>query len=113
MTTTIQIFENAEFGKVRTMQSAEGEPLFCAKDVTVALGYKIPRKAVIDHVDKEDVLKWNTPTIGGVQQMLYVNESGLYALILGRGAVADVEQLEETRIAASVSLACGVPIPLR
>ena len=45
--------------------------------------------------------------------MLYVNESGLYALILGRGAVADIEQLEETRIAASVSLACGVPIPLR
>ena len=46
------------------------------------MGYKIPRKAVIDHVDKEDVLKWNTPTIGGVQQMLYVNESGLYSLIL-------------------------------
>lgn len=83
MTTNIQIFDNAEFGKVRTMQSVEGEPLFCAKDVAVALGYKLPRKAVIDHVDKEDVLKWNTPTSGGEQLMTFINESGLYALILG------------------------------
>ena len=113
MNTTIQIFENAEFGKVRTMQDAEGEPLFCAKDVAVALGYGNSREALRKHVEQEDVTKRDTPTAGGTQQMQYVNESGLYALILGRGAVADVEQLEETRIAASVSLACGVPIPLR
>ena len=47
----------------------------------MALGYKLPRKAVIDHVDKEDVLKWNTPTSGGEQLMTFINESGLYALI--------------------------------
>lgn len=29
MKTTIQIFENSEFGQVRTMTNAEGEPLFC------------------------------------------------------------------------------------
>ena len=98
MTTTIQIFENAEFGKVRTMQSAEGEPLFCAKDVAVALGYKKTRNAIAQHVDEGDALKQGTPTTSGIQQMLYVNESGLYALILGRGAVADIEQLEETRM---------------
>ena len=64
------------------MQDEKGEPLFCAKDVAEALGYKLARKAVYDHVEKEDVLKRNTPTSSGEQVMLFVNESGLYALIL-------------------------------
>ena len=55
----------------------------CAKDVCDALGYKQTHKAVDRYVDKEDVLKWNTPTISGDQLMLYVNESGLYTLIMG------------------------------
>ena len=63
----------------------------------VALGYNNSRDAVRRHVEDEDVAKHDTPTTSGIQQMLYVNESGLYALILGRGAVADVEQLEEAR----------------
>ena len=78
----IQIFQNQEFGAIRTMSNEQGEPLFCAKDVAEALGYKIARKAVQDHVDEGDVLKRNTPTTSGNQMMLYVNESGLYALIL-------------------------------
>ena len=78
----IQIFQNQEFGAIRTMKNEQGEPLFCAKDVAEALGYKIARKAVQDHVDEGDVLKRNTPTTSGNQMMLYVNESGLYALIL-------------------------------
>ena len=65
MNTTIQIFENAEFGKVRTMQDAEGEPLFCAKDVAVALGYGNSREALRKHVEQEDVTKRDTPTAGG------------------------------------------------
>ena len=78
----ITIFQNQEFGAIRTMKNEQGEPLFCAKDVAEALGYKIARKAVQDHVDEGDVLKRNTPTTSGNQMMLYVNESGLYALIL-------------------------------
>jgi len=78
----IQIFQNQEFGAIRTMKNEQGEPLFCAKDVAEALGYKIARKAVQDHVDEGDVLKRNTPTTSGNQMMLYVNESGLYSLIL-------------------------------
>lgn len=78
----IQFFKNATFGTIRTMQDEKGEPLFCAKDVSEALGYKLARKAVHDHVEKEDVLKRNTPTSSGEQVMLFVNESGLYALIL-------------------------------
>ena len=78
----IQIFQNVEFGAIRTMSNEQGEVMFCAKDVAEALGYKLARKAVQDHVDEGDVLKWNTPTTSGVQMMLYVNESGLYSLIL-------------------------------
>ena len=78
----IQIFQNQEFGAIRTLSNEQGEPLFCAKDVAEALGYKLARKAVQDHVDKGDVLKWNTPTASGVQLMTYINESGLYSLIL-------------------------------
>ena len=78
----IQIFQNQEFGAIRTLSNEQGEPMFCAKDVAEALGYKLARKAVQDHVDEGDVLKWNTPTASGVQLMTYINESGLYSLIL-------------------------------
>ena len=40
MTNTIQIFENEEFGAIRTMSDEQGNPLFCAKDVAEALGYE-------------------------------------------------------------------------
>lgn len=83
MTTNIQIFENPEFGKVRTMQDAQGEPLFCAKDVCDALGYDQARKAVQRHVDEEDGMKRTILTKGGEQKAIFINESGLYALILG------------------------------
>ena len=65
------------------MSNEQGEPLFCAKDVCDALGYKKTINAIAQHVDEGDALKQGTPTISGDQLMLYVNESGLYALILG------------------------------
>ena len=49
----IKIFDNPEFGKVRTME-INGEPYFVGKDVAEILGYSNPRKAIIDHVDEED-----------------------------------------------------------
>ena len=78
----IQIFQNVEFGAIRTICNEQGDVMFCAKDVCDALGYAKARNAVMQHVDKGDALKQGTPTISGIQQMLYVNESGLYALIL-------------------------------
>ena len=64
------------------MSNEQGEPLFCAKDVCDALGYKKVSNVIAMHVEKGDALKQGTPTTSGVQTMLYVNESGLYALIL-------------------------------
>ena len=46
-------------------------------------GYKLPRKAILDHVEKDDVLKWNLiDAMGRTQQTTFINESGLYSLIL-------------------------------
>ena len=79
----IQIFQNVEFGAIRTMSNEQGEPMFCAKDVAEALGYKLARNAVQDHVDGDDVLKWNViDSLGRKQLTFFINESGLYALIL-------------------------------
>ena len=78
----IQIFQNQEFGAIRTMSNEQGEAMFCAKDVAEALGYRRSNDAVRVHVEPEDAVKRSTPTTSGNQLMTYINESGLYALIL-------------------------------
>ena len=78
----IMIFESSEFGKVRTAGTIDN-PLFCAMDVCHALGYKNGRDAVAKHTEQEDVVKCDTLTEGGNQQLSFVNESGLYSLIFG------------------------------
>lgn len=82
MNTDIQIFQNEQFGIVRTAGTAE-EPLFCAADLCRALGYNNGRDAIARHCDEGDVVKRDTPTTSGIQSMSFVNESGLYALIFG------------------------------
>lgn len=77
----IKVFENPEFGSIRTLQK-DGEPWFVGKDVAAALGYSNPRKAIADHVDEEDKGVTNCYTLGGNQNMTIINESGLYSLIL-------------------------------
>lgn len=74
-------FANEQFGRIRGVE-IDGEPWLVGKDVARALGYKATQKAIWDHIDKEDkvVLKWNT--LGGKQNMIMINESGLYSLIL-------------------------------
>lgn len=80
----LQIFNNAEFGQVRTL-TINNEPWFVGKDVAEALGYTNPRKAIIDHVDKEDKTDGVTirDSMGRSQHAVLINESGLYALIFG------------------------------
>ena len=83
MHSNIQIFKHKEFCNIRTMSGEHGEPLFCGKDVAEALGYGNPLKAIRDHVFLEDkgVNEMGTP--GGTQKAIFINESGLYSLILG------------------------------
>ena len=85
MMNTIQIFENSEFGAIRTMSNEQGEPLFCAKDVAEALGYNNSRDAVRKHVDGEDKTTVAICDTGSNYKTnaVFINESGLYSLILG------------------------------
>ena len=79
----IKIFENPQFGEIRTM-TQDGEPWFVGKDVAELLGYVKPQNAIAAHVDDED--KTLAPIQGGcstgMQNTIIINESGLYSLIL-------------------------------
>lgn len=77
----LQVFQNAEFGSVRTA-TIDGEPYFVGKDVATILGYSNPRDAISKHVDDEDKGVAKCDTLGGRQEILFINESGLYSLIL-------------------------------
>ena len=79
----IQIFQNVEFGAIRTMSNEQGEPMFCAKDVCDALSHSNSRKAIANLVDKDDVTRsYIIDSLGRKQQAIFINESGLYSLIL-------------------------------
>ena len=93
MAAPVCVFENPEFGMVRTATDEKGEPWFCAKDLCDALGYKRADLAVKQHVNPHDAAKrcvWvevgkkkdGTPA-KRLTQMIFVNENGFYALVLG------------------------------
>ena len=68
---------------LRVQVDEVGQPWFNASDACAALELGNPRQALDSHVDLEDVQKLDTLTPGGRQRQNHVNESGLYALILG------------------------------
>lgn len=79
----IRIFDNPDFGEVRTIM-IDGEPWFAGVDVTRILGYK-DNTSAMRNVEEEDKIKGcsiSTPS-RGEQQMTVINESGLYSLIFG------------------------------
>ena len=84
MQTEIQIFKNEQFGEIRTMLDEKGQPWFVGKDVARRLGYINHRKALRDHVDEEDRKDGVTirDSIGRDQEVTFINESGVYSLIL-------------------------------
>lgn len=77
----LKIFNSPEFGQVRTL-TIGGEPWLVGKDVSVALGYANPQRAIRDHVDDEDKGVTEMVTPGGTQKVPIINESGLYSLVL-------------------------------
>lgn len=79
----IQLFHNDDFGDVRTV-IINGEPWFVGKDVAAILDYSNTRKALLDHVDAEDKTDGVTirDSIGRMQNPVFINESGVYSLIL-------------------------------
>ena len=83
MKTNIKIFTSDIFGEIRTCQ-VNNQIMFVGKDVATALGYSNSRKALLDHVDDEDKTDGVTirDAIGRNQKAVFINESGLYSLIL-------------------------------
>ena len=89
----VAVFENPEFGMVRTAIDEKGDPWFCAKDLCDALGYKKSSDSVKQHVRYDDTMKRGVWVEVGMKkdgtpakrltQMIFVNESGFYALVLG------------------------------
>lgn len=79
----LQVFSNGEFGRVRSTL-IDGEPWFVGKDVAEALGYSNTRDALRQHVDPEDRIDGVVicDAIGREQTPTFINESGLYSLIL-------------------------------
>ena len=77
----VRVFTNDEFGKVRTVM-INGEPWFAGKDVADILGYTNNRKAIADHVDEDDKGVTKCDTNGGAQDLVVINESGVYSLIM-------------------------------
>ena len=81
MSKSIKVFQNKEFGTVRSL-IINDEPYFVGKDVAEILGYRETAKAIRTHVDEEDKGVSVLDTPGGRQQITLINESGLYCLIL-------------------------------
>lgn len=77
----IQIFNNSEFGAIRTVQ-INGDVYFVSKDVAEILGYTNPTKALQDHVDGEDMTFNESLKLSRQSGAWLINESGLYSLIL-------------------------------
>ena len=86
----LQIFNNEEFGKIRTVKKND-VVYFAGSDVAKALGYAIPHKAVQTHC--KGVLKWNIPTDSGNQDVLFITEGDVYRLIM-RSKLPSAERFE-------------------
>lgn len=78
MENNIQVFNNEEFGEVRTVM-VSGEPWFVAVDVCKALELSNPTVAV-SRLDEDERSKFN---LGRQGEGTIINEAGLYSLILG------------------------------
>lgn len=77
----LAVFQNDQFGSVRVIER-EGEPWFVAADVCRALEINDTHKAV-DRLDDDEKGRSSIPTLGGDQELLVVNEPGLYELVMG------------------------------
>lgn len=78
-TVELKVFENPDFGAVRTAE-IDGKPYFAGADVARALGYTNPNKAINDHC--RAITKRSTPISGKMQEINYISEGDVYRLIV-------------------------------
>ncbi len=91
----LQIFENQEFGKIRTLYDEIGKILFCGSDVAKALGYSDATNALKQHCKKDGVVFHHlSDSLGRKQRAKFITEGNLYRLIL-RSKLPSAEQFEK------------------
>lgn len=90
MENNLKIFENSEFGSVRTIVD-EDKVLFCGSDVARTLGYSNPNKAINDHC--RAITKRSTPISGKIQDINFIPEGDVYRLIVS-SKLPSAEQFE-------------------
>ena len=98
MKESIKIFENAQFGQIRTSLTESGEPLFCLVDVCKALGLTNPRQ-VKTTLSARGVITNDTPTYNQhgalvMQQMNFITEPNLYKCIF-QSRKKEAEQFQD------------------
>lgn len=86
----LKIFENTQFGTVRTF-TENGKTLFCGKDVAMALGYKETHKAISRHC--KGGTKRPVPTSGGTQETIFITKGDVYRLAAS-SKLPDAEKFE-------------------
>lgn len=79
MTNQLQIFKNEQFGEIRAIEK-EGQSWFVAKDICKVLELTNTTIA-LQRLDEDEVTKLNLGGLAG--ETNFVNEYGLYSLILG------------------------------
>ena len=88
----LAVFTNEQFGEIRTV--TEGDKIyFCGSDVAKALGYSNPRDALSRHCKSKGVVKHDTLTKGGMQELTYIDEGNVYRLI-AHSKLPDAEKFE-------------------
>ena len=81
-TNEIQVFSNSQFGDIRTIIAEDGEPRFCLADLCKAINVTNHRN-VAKRIDQDGVRLMDTiDSIGRTQQVLFVNEAGMYEVLL-------------------------------
>ena len=79
-TSSIQVFQNTQFGEIRVAENEQGEPIFCLADLCTVL--ELSAKGVNQRLSKDVISNYPLETNGGVQQALFVNEDGMYDVVL-------------------------------
>ena len=78
-----KILEHSDFGEIRSTIDSEGNPLFCATDVALVLGYSNPTKAVRDHCTKDGgTFRSVIDKVGRTQEAKFIYEPDLYRLLI-------------------------------
>lgn len=81
MAQEIQIFNNPEFGEIRTAGTSE-EPLFCLADVCNAIGIKDVSRCASRLDDDVRLTHPISDRMGRIQQATFVTEAGLYDVVI-------------------------------